>query len=80
MYGVYHRQRIFWVIPSRYCQAFTRVGTFLVLLLIFSCVPNGPTIGQVIFIVLNILAQVNTIVGLRLNAQCYLAELHVEES
>ncbi|GAB1319665.1 hypothetical protein MFIFM68171_09875 [Madurella fahalii] len=59
-------------------QAFPRVGTALVLLLIFAAVPNGSTNDQLAFIMLNLLGQINTLVELRLNAMCCMASLSVE--
>ncbi|RDW67577.1 hypothetical protein BP6252_08973 [Coleophoma cylindrospora] len=50
-------------------QAFTRVGTLFVLILAFSTNPNGSTMDQVIFILLNVLGQLNTLMGLWLNAK-----------
>jgi hypothetical protein len=46
-----------------------------VLLAIFSAVPNGSTLDQVAFILLNVVAQLNVLVGQRLNSQCVLARL-----
>ncbi|KXX80780.1 hypothetical protein MMYC01_203948 [Madurella mycetomatis] len=59
-------------------QAFTRVGTALVLLLVFAAVPNGSTSDQLAFIMLNLLGQINTLVALRLNAMCCMAIWVVE--
>ena len=62
-------------IPNRLIQHFIRIGTIFVLLLVFVTVPNGSTTDQLIFILLNILSQVNVFFGLELNAICCLREL-----
>ncbi|EPS40064.1 hypothetical protein H072_6163 [Dactylellina haptotyla CBS 200.50] len=62
-------------IPNRYLQIFTRIGTLLVLLLVFTTVPNGSTTDQLAFVLLNILGQVNVFLGLHLNAKSCLDEL-----
>lgn len=59
-------------------QAFIRAGTALVLLLVFAAVPNGSTNDQLAFIMLNLLGQINTLAGLRLNALCCMASWIVE--
>jgi hypothetical protein len=59
-------------------QGLTRVGTALVLLLIFAAVPNGSTTDQLAFITLNLLGQINTLVQLRLNAMRCIASWSVE--
>jgi hypothetical protein len=48
-------------------QGFTRLCSLMVLLFIFSAVPNRSTLDQVAFIILNVL------VGERLNNQCVLS-------
>lgn len=52
-----------------------RASTIVVLLLIFSTVPNGSTIDQAMFVALNVLGQANTMLGSWLNAQCCLDTL-----
>ncbi|KAF2181538.1 hypothetical protein K469DRAFT_692010 [Zopfia rhizophila CBS 207.26] len=66
-------------IPNRHFQTFTRTGTLLVLLLVFTTVPNGSTTDQLAFILLNILGQVNVFLGLHLNAKSCLGELKPED-
>jgi hypothetical protein len=56
-------------------QGFTRLCSLLVLLFIFSAVPNGSTLDQVAFIFLNAVAQLNVLVGQRLNSQRVLSRL-----
>lgn len=66
-------------IPSSVWHAFTRVGSLVVLLAIFSAVPNGSTLDQVAFILLNVVAQLNVLIGQRLNSQCVLSRLEKVE-
>src|SRR5437763_2532941 len=61
--------------PSSAWQGFTRLGSLLMLLFIFSSIPNGSTVDQVAFIILNGLAQLNVLIGQRLNSECCLAQL-----
>ncbi|RDW74189.1 hypothetical protein BP5796_07631 [Coleophoma crateriformis] len=56
-------------ILNRHVQIFIRIGTILVLLLVFVTVPNGSTTDQLVFILLNILGQANVFLGIRLNAR-----------
>lgn len=62
-------------IPPWLWQGFTRVGSLLMLLFIFSVIPNGSTMDQVAFIIQNVLAQLNVFLGQRLNSFCCLSEL-----
>ncbi|KAF2475606.1 uncharacterized protein BDR25DRAFT_350975 [Lindgomyces ingoldianus] len=66
-------------IPSWMWQAFTRLGSLLVLLFIFSAIPNGSTVDQVGFILLNSLAQANVLVGQWLNGEYSLSKLQKVE-
>ncbi len=59
-------------IRNWYWQAMIRVGTILVLVLIFSTIPNGSTIDQVAFVLLNIMGQINVFLGLQLNVNACL--------
>ena len=59
-------------------QRFTRVGSLLLLLFIFTTIPNGTTVDQIIFIVYNILGQANVLLGQRLNSVCLLDSLKKE--
>jgi hypothetical protein len=70
-----------WGVPASLWQCFTRMCSLAVLLFIFSAVPNGSTVDQVAFIILNAVAQLNVLVGQRLNSQCMLSRLvKVEET
>jgi hypothetical protein len=62
-------------IPSSVWQGFTRLGSFLVLLFIFSAILNGSTVDQVAFILLNGMAQMNVLVSQQLNSQRCLSKL-----
>ncbi|KAF1810034.1 hypothetical protein P152DRAFT_460848 [Eremomyces bilateralis CBS 781.70] len=60
-------------------RALTRVGSFMVLLLVFTTIPNGSTTDQLAFILLNALGQVNLLLGQQLNSTCRLSELKLIE-
>ncbi|CAI7622698.1 unnamed protein product [Penicillium pancosmium] len=77
--GLVYRDCLWSLIPLRYCQWFTRIGTMALLLFIFITIPNGSTTDQVAFIVLNILGQLNTLVGLRLNARSCISRLEIAQ-
>jgi hypothetical protein len=62
-------------VPTSVWQGFTRMCSLIVLLFIFSAVPNGSTLDQVAFILLNAVAQLNVLVGQRLNSRCVLSRL-----
>lgn len=64
-----------WGLRAVFWQAATRTGTVFMLLAIFCLVPNGSTMDQVAFIIINLLAQVNVVAGQRLNSRCYLDQL-----
>lgn len=66
-------------VPASVWQGFTRMASLMVLLFIFSAVPNGSTLDQVAFIVLNAVAQLNVLVGQRLNSRWVMARLKKEE-
>ncbi|KAL5118904.1 hypothetical protein ACEQ8H_003227 [Pleosporales sp. CAS-2024a] len=68
-----------WGVPASVWQGFTRIASLIVLLFIFSAVPNGSTLDQVAFIFLNAVAQLNVLVGQRLNSQWVMARLKKEE-
>lgn len=65
-------------VPAWVWQTFTRFGSLLMLLFIFSSVPNGSTMDQVAFIVINGMAQINVLVGQRLNGKYCLAKLDLD--
>ncbi|KAK4869145.1 hypothetical protein LT330_006145 [Penicillium expansum] len=77
--GLVYRDYLWSFIPLRYCQWFTRIGTMALLLFIFITIPNGSTTDQVAFIVLNILGQLNTLVGIRLNARSCISRLEIAQ-
>lgn len=64
-------------IPAVMWQTFTRAGSLLMLLFVFSSIPNGSTMDQVAFIAVNLLAQVNALVGQHLNGLRCLSELEL---
>jgi hypothetical protein len=68
-----------WGVKASVWQGFTRMCSLMVLLFIFSAVPNGSTLDQVAFIILNAVAQLNVLVGQRLNSQCVLSRLETIE-
>lgn len=66
-------------VPASVWQGFTRMTSLMVLLFIFSAIPNGSTVDQVAFIILNAVAQLNVLVGQRLNSWWVMARLKKEE-
>ena len=62
-------------IPGWLWQSFTRLGSLMMILFIFSSIPNGSTMDQLAFIIMNGLAQINVIVGQMLNSASCLSEL-----
>lgn len=66
-------------IEAHVWQNLTRIGSLLVLLFIFSVIPNGSTMDQVAFIFLNGLAQVNVVIGQRLHGEACFAQLKRDE-
>jgi len=57
------------------------MGSLIVLLLIFTTIPNGSTVDQVAFVLLNIAAQLNVLIGQRLNGRYFLSRLSkIEDS
>jgi hypothetical protein len=65
------------VIPDSapWIKGFTRITSLLVLLFIFSTIPNGHTMDQLAFMTLNIMAQANVLVGKRLNSERCMSQL-----
>jgi hypothetical protein len=51
----------------------------ILLLLIFTTIPDGVTADQIAFALLNILGQVNVLVSRQLNARCLLSELELAD-
>ncbi|OAL54568.1 hypothetical protein IQ07DRAFT_583840 [Pyrenochaeta sp. DS3sAY3a] len=62
-------------LPASFWQSTTRLGTLLVLLYIFTVIPNGSPMDQLVFIVLNIIGQANALFGHHINSQFCLASL-----
>jgi hypothetical protein len=62
-------------VPASVWQGCTRVGSLLVLLFIFTAIPNGTTMDQMAFIIINLLAQFNVVVVQKLSSWCYLEKL-----
>lgn len=60
-------------------DAFVRIGTLSLMLFIFTTLPNGSTLDQVAFVCQNVLAQINVLLGQRLNSQQCLASLKIVE-
>ncbi|KAI0888963.1 uncharacterized protein GGS22DRAFT_65405 [Annulohypoxylon maeteangense] len=58
---------------------FTRVGTFCVLVFIFAVIPNGTTWDQLAFVALNVLGQLNVVVGQKLNTARFFRKLRLVE-
>jgi hypothetical protein len=51
------------------------MGSLIVLLSFLTSIPNGSTADQVAFVILNIVAQSNVLVGQWANSQCVLSKL-----
>lgn len=62
-------------LPASFWQSATRLGTLLVLLYIFTVIPNGSPMDQLVFIVLNIIGQANALFGHYINSKFCLASL-----
>jgi hypothetical protein len=62
------------------CQLSTRSITFLILIFVFITIPNGTTMDQTAFLLLNVLGQVNVFVGRILNAWALFNKLEAKES
>ncbi|CAI9637427.1 unnamed protein product [Alternaria burnsii] len=67
-------------IPASVWQFFTRMGSLMVLLSFLTSIPNGSTADQVAFVLLNILAQANVLIGQWANSRCVLSKLSKIES
>jgi hypothetical protein len=65
------------IIPGKesLIKGLTRFTSLLVLLFIFSTIPNGHTMDQLSFILLNALGQINVLLGQWLNSRICMAEL-----
>ena len=61
-------------------QFFTRMGSLMVLLSFLTSIHNGSTADQVAFVILNIVAQANVLIGQWANSQCVLSKLSMIES
>ncbi|KAF7673544.1 hypothetical protein GT037_008159 [Alternaria burnsii] len=67
-------------LPASVWQLFTRIGSLMVLLSFLTSIPNGSTADQVAFVILNIVAQANVLVGQWANSRCVLSKLSMIES
>jgi hypothetical protein len=56
-------------VPTPFFQAFVRIGSFLMLLLVFTTIPNGSTIAQLSFVLLNTMRQINILSRQWLNSK-----------
>jgi len=65
---------------SSLLQHILRLGSLLVLIFVFTTLPNGNTIDQIAFVLLNLLGQANVLVGQKLNAKRLLAQLDPPET
>lgn len=73
--GFVYNQNAKYSMKTSLWQVFTKIGTFVVILVSFSTIPNGSTMDQVVFILLNMLGQANTLLGLWLNGRSCLDAL-----
>jgi hypothetical protein len=68
---------------ERFCawlmHTFSRLGSSMMLLFIFTTIPNGNTTDQIAFALLNVLGQLNVLVGREINAHCQLDNLELVE-
>ncbi|KAF3932943.1 hypothetical protein ABW20_dc0101871 [Dactylellina cionopaga] len=62
---------------AKAAEYFMRASALLVLLFIFITIPNGTTWDQVAFIGVNIIGQLNVVVGQRLTANRYFSKLNL---
>jgi hypothetical protein len=62
-------------IVSMFIQAFARVTSLLVMIFVFTTIPNGTMADQISFIFINVLAQANVKMGQYLNARRYISSL-----
>jgi hypothetical protein len=76
--GLVYRERPLGI-PASVWQFFTRMGSLMVLLSFLTSIPNGSTVDQVAFVLLNIVAQCNVLVGQWANSQCVLSKLSKTE-
>lgn len=68
-----------WQTSLAYLHWIARIGTFLLLAFVFCTIPNGSPEEQIIFIVYNVLGQLNTWTALRLHTKWTLSELQCVE-
>lgn len=62
-------------LPASFWQSTTRLGTLLVLIYIFTVIPNGTPMDQLVFILLNVIGQINALLGHRFNSKFCLGSL-----
>lgn len=55
---------------TTFWKGFSQLGSLALLLLIFTSIPNGSTMDQVFFIMVNLLGQLNVVLGQKLNGKC----------
>lgn len=72
--GLIYKDRLLGI-PASAWQFFTRMGSLMILLLFLTAIPNGSTADQAAFVLLNIVAQANVLVGQRANSRCVLSKL-----
>lgn len=72
---IYKESKMF---PTPVSKVVTRMGSLAVLLFVFAAVPNGSTLDQLAFILINLLGQANTLVGQLLNSEQCLCNLKLE--
>ncbi|KFY27038.1 hypothetical protein V491_01069 [Pseudogymnoascus sp. VKM F-3775] len=67
--GPIYRDDSSMLLSKQTLQIITSAGSLIVLLFIFTAVPNGSTMDQLAFILLNLLGQANTLIGQHLNSK-----------
>lgn len=72
--GILYKERALGL-PAPFWQFATRSGTLLVLIFIFVAIPNGTPTDQLLFVVSNILGQINVLLGYWFNARFGLESL-----
>jgi hypothetical protein len=63
---------------ERICMGM-RIGSFALLLYLLVVIPNGTTLDQVVFIMLNTMGQVNDMLGQNFNAKACFRQLELVE-
>jgi len=73
--GLIYKDRAFGL-PKSFWQSTTRVMTLLVLIFIFTTIPNGSPMDQLMFVVLNVVGQANVVLGHWLNSKFCLSSFY----